>query len=68
MKLAVVCMVFISVWLAWASWFFRFAPDNDLIYLDRWTGEVVSPSFGSWHPDRASLWRREPRRGFTPVD
>jgi hypothetical protein len=34
-------MLFLAAVVAWGSWFFRFVPDRDLVYLDRWTGSIV---------------------------
>lgn len=52
----------IVILAAWFSWFFRFAPDVDLFYLDRWTGSVVIGDLQTGYIDkRASLRNIAPK-------
>lgn len=46
--LHVAWMAVIVALALWAAWLFRFEGDRDLLYLDRWTGELVE-SYGDAH-------------------
>jgi hypothetical protein len=50
----------------WAGWLFRFEGDRGLLYLDRWTGELVDPVNGPELSVRYSLWK--PVRTLTDVE